>query len=90
MKNNYSFDGLRRVCKQKTEMYTTRQIGWLAVQGIWLGLVSQSVTWHISINITNLWRKYEKTCAKIYVEYFNKLHDKKRFLQHVQKSEHIN
>ena len=31
MKNNYTFDGLRRVCMQKTEMYTTRQIGWLPV-----------------------------------------------------------
>ena len=28
MKNNYTFDGLRRVCKQKTEMYTTWPIGW--------------------------------------------------------------
>ena len=44
MNNNYTFDGLRRVCKQKTEMYTTWQIGWLPVQGTWLGLVSQSVT----------------------------------------------
>ena len=44
-KNNYSFDGLRRVCKQKTEMHTTWQIGWLPVQDTWLGLVSQSVIW---------------------------------------------
>ena len=44
MKNNYTFDGLRRVCKQKTEMYITWQIGWLSAQGTWLGLVSQSVT----------------------------------------------
>ena len=36
---------LRRVFKQKTEMYTTWQIGWLPVQGTWLGYVSQSVTW---------------------------------------------
>ena len=43
VKNNYTFDGLRRVCQQKTEMYTTGQIGWLQVQGTWLGLVSQSV-----------------------------------------------
>ena len=45
MKNNYTFDSLRRVFKQKTEMYSTWQIGWLPVQGTWLGLVSQSVTW---------------------------------------------
>ena len=44
MKNNSTFEGLRRVCKQKTEMYTTSQIGLLPVQGTWLGLVSQSVT----------------------------------------------
>ena len=25
MKNNYTLDSLRRVCKQKTEMYTTWQ-----------------------------------------------------------------
>ena len=29
------------------------------------------------INITDLWGKYEKTCVKIYVEYFKKFHDKK-------------
>ena len=45
MNNNYTFDGLRRVCKQKTEMYTTWQIGWLPVQGTWLSYKSQSVTW---------------------------------------------
>ena len=45
MKNNYTFDGLRRVSKQKTEMHTTWEIGWLPVQGKWLGLVSQSFTW---------------------------------------------
>ena len=44
MKNNSTFDGLSRVCEQKTEMYTTCQIGWFPVQGTWLGLVSQSVT----------------------------------------------
>ena len=44
MNNTYTFDGLRRVCKQKTEMYTTWQIGWLPVQGTWLGYASQSVT----------------------------------------------
>ena len=26
-------------------MYATWHIGWLPLQGIWLGLVSQSVTW---------------------------------------------
>ena len=31
------------VCKQKTEMYTTWQIGWIPVKGSWLGLVSHSV-----------------------------------------------
>ena len=45
MKCNYTSDGLRRVCKQKTEMYTTWKIGLLPVQGTWLGLVSQSLTW---------------------------------------------
>ena len=45
MKNNYTFDSLSIVFKQKTEMYSTWQIGWLPVQGTWLGLVSQSVTW---------------------------------------------
>ena len=45
MKNNYTFDAQKRVCKQKTEMYATLKIGWLPVQGIWLGLVSQTVTW---------------------------------------------
>ena len=43
MKNNYTLDSLRRVCKQKTEIYTTWEIGWFPVQGTWLGLVSQSV-----------------------------------------------
>ena len=36
---------LRRVFKQKPEMYTTWQIVWLPVQGSCLGLVSQSVIW---------------------------------------------
>ena len=44
MKNNYTFASLKRVWKQKTEMYTTWQIGGLPVQGTWLGCVSQSVT----------------------------------------------
>ena len=43
--NNYTLDNLRKVCKQNTEMHTTWQIGCLPVQGTWLGLVSQSVTW---------------------------------------------
>ena len=33
MNNNYILDSLMRVCQQKTEMYTTSQIGWLPVQG---------------------------------------------------------
>ena len=45
MKNSYTFDGLKRVWKQKTEMYATWQIGRLPVQGTWQGLVSESVTW---------------------------------------------
>ena len=44
MKNSYTFDGIRRVCKGKTEMYATWQIGWLPVKGTWLGLVSQYIT----------------------------------------------
>ena len=40
LKNNYTFDGPRRVCKKKTAMYTTGQIGWLPVQGTGLGLVA--------------------------------------------------
>ena len=31
---------LRKVCKQKTELYTIWQIGWFPVQGNWLGLWS--------------------------------------------------
>ena len=45
MKNNYTLCSLRRVCKQKTEMYTSWQIGLSPIQSIWLGLVSQSVIW---------------------------------------------
>ena len=43
MRNNYTLDSLRRLYKQKPEIYTTSQIGWVPVQGTWLGLVSQSV-----------------------------------------------
>ena len=43
MRNNYTLDSLRRLCKQKAEIYTTSQIGWVPVQGTWLGLVGQSV-----------------------------------------------
>ena len=45
MKNNYTFDNLRRVCEHKTEICTNWQIGRLLVQGTWLGLVTWSVTW---------------------------------------------
>ena len=45
MKNNYTFDTLRRVCEHKTEICTNWQIGRLLVQGTWLGLVTRSVTW---------------------------------------------
>ena len=45
MKNSYTLDSLSRVCKQKIERYTIWQTGRLPVQGTWLGLVTQSVTW---------------------------------------------
>ena len=60
MKNNYTFDGLKRVRKQKTEMYATWQIGWLPLQGTWLGSVNQSVPWGPSFNglcPLKLWRQ---------------------------------
>ena len=41
--HNYILDSLRRVCKQKIEMYTTLQTGRLPIQDTWLGLVTQSV-----------------------------------------------
>ena len=64
MKNNYTFDGLRRVCKQKTEMYTTWPIGWfnflvhdLSVE-IWLDFASVFHT--LSVQLKTKWQKSEK------------------------------
>ena len=64
MKNNYTFDGLRRVCKQKTEMYTTWPIGWfnflvhdLSVE-IWLDFASVFHT--LSVQSKTKWQKSEK------------------------------
>ena len=45
IKNNYTLDSLWRVCKHKTEIYTTWRIDRLPVQGTWLILVTQSVIW---------------------------------------------
>ena len=64
MKNNYTFDDLRRVCKQKTEMYTTWPIGWfnflvhdLSVE-IWLDFASVFHT--LSVQSKTKWQKSEK------------------------------
>ena len=45
IKNNYTFDSLRRVCEHKIEICTTWQIGRLPVQDTWLSLVTRSIIW---------------------------------------------
>ena len=49
MKNNCTFEKLRKDCKQKIEMYTTLKIKRLPVQSDRLGLMTQSVIMRVYV-----------------------------------------